>query len=292
MATIRILVSRHSAFYTPLIATISGGFLKEEGLAATYGVLHAGQTSRDVLHYCEAEVIQSAVSSSWKPMDKGEKDLPPHFAQINCRDGFFLVGRPSHGEFHWRQLQGATVVADHAFQPATMLYYAAGMQAINWQAVGLLNRGDPESMAAAFRAGEGDYVHLQSPAAHQLEASGEGVIVASVGQAMPRVAFSSLVALREFPDSSEGQAFVRAFARAKQWAHTADAGAIAESEASFFDGVSIDALAQSIGAYQKLGCWDGGIAIPKELYEQALDVFAFSGGIEARHPYAAVVRPP
>src|SRR5579872_3632394 len=37
--------------------------------------------------------MQSAVSSNWKPMEQGESALPVHFAQINQRDGFFLVAR-------------------------------------------------------------------------------------------------------------------------------------------------------------------------------------------------------
>ena len=34
--TLRITVYRHSVFYSPLIATMAAGFLKEEGLEAIY----------------------------------------------------------------------------------------------------------------------------------------------------------------------------------------------------------------------------------------------------------------
>ncbi|MBP1686736.1 MAG: hypothetical protein H6Q33_2879, partial [Deltaproteobacteria bacterium] len=36
MSKIRITAIRHSAFYSPVLATIAGGFLKEEGLEAVY----------------------------------------------------------------------------------------------------------------------------------------------------------------------------------------------------------------------------------------------------------------
>ena len=42
MTDIQIMVFRHSAFYTPLIAAIAGGFLKKEGLAGFYSVLPSG----------------------------------------------------------------------------------------------------------------------------------------------------------------------------------------------------------------------------------------------------------
>ncbi len=47
-------------------------------------------------------------------------------------------------------------------------------------------------------------------------------------------------------------------------------------------------LAEAIGRYQQIGCWDGGIQIPPDLYEQSLNVFEFSGGIQHRHPYQQV----
>ena len=42
MPEIRLMVSRHSAFYSPLIATIAGGFLEKEGLSGTYSVVPKG----------------------------------------------------------------------------------------------------------------------------------------------------------------------------------------------------------------------------------------------------------
>jgi len=46
---IRIMVSRHSAFYSPLICSITAGFLEEEGLRATYSILRKGQRSHALI---------------------------------------------------------------------------------------------------------------------------------------------------------------------------------------------------------------------------------------------------
>lgn len=286
--TLRILVSRHSAFYSPLIATIGGGFLKEQGFDATYGTLAPGQTSRELLHAGEAHVIQSAVSSNWAPMERGIAGLPLHFAQINCRDGFFLVGRPG-ATFSWKQLEGASLVADHAAQPMAMLRYALWTNGVDWGQVVPIDKGTPEQMADSFREGVGDMVHLQSPAAHQLAAEGGGEILVSIGASMPRVAFSSLSALPAFPSSPEGQAFLAAFAKAKEWVRQAPAEEVAMAEGAYFSAVPPRVLTEAIQAYQDLGCWDGGIAIPRDLYEQTLDVFQRSAWITKRHAYEDVV---
>jgi hypothetical protein len=67
---------------------------------------------------------------------------------------------------------------------------------------------------------------------------------------------------------------------------------VAEKEASFFPGISADVLASAIARYQTLGCWNGSIEIPRDLYEQALNVFEAAGEVRARHPYEQVCLAP
>jgi NitT/TauT family transport system substrate-binding protein len=83
------MVFRHSAFYTPLIAAIAGGFLKKEGLAGSYSVLPSGASIVDEVTSGRVDVAQAAVSLSWNDLEKGQKPAVAQFAQINTRDGFF-----------------------------------------------------------------------------------------------------------------------------------------------------------------------------------------------------------
>jgi NitT/TauT family transport system substrate-binding protein len=285
---LRIIVSRHSVFYSPLIATIAGDFLKRRGLAAEYGVLAKGQRAISLLGDGSVDIVQSAVSANWKPMEQGESRLPVHFAQINQRDGFFLVAREPDSAFEWKKITGQTVLADHAAQPLTMLKYAARTNGVEWATVNAVDAGEPQDMARAFRQGHGVYVHLQSPDAHQLECDGVGHVVSSVGASMPPVAFSSLCCSRDFATTGAFRQFVEAYAEAREWVRAAPAGEVARAEASFFEGYSTEALAVAIQRYQALGCWNGGVEIPRDLYEQALNVFQSEGGIAARHPYEQV----
>jgi len=289
---LRIFVSRHSAFYSPLIAALAGAFLEREGLEADYAVLPPGVQSRDLIRRGEADMVQSAVSSNWGPMEAGEKDLPVHFAQINCRDGFFLVGREPDPGFGWQKLEGATLLADHGGQPLAMLRYAARRQGVDWRRVQVVNAGSVEAMDAAFRAGQGDYVHQQGPAPQQLEQDGVGYTVASVGEAMPEVAFSSLSASRTFLRTGPAGRFLRAYRQAREWVRTAPADEVARTEAGFFPGVAPEALAAAVARYQQLGCWNGEMAIERDRYEQALDVFLSQGLIRRRLPYEEVVVDP
>jgi NitT/TauT family transport system substrate-binding protein len=250
------MVSRHSIFYSPLIATIAAGFLERHGLAAEYSILAKEQRSRVLIRESSVDIMQSAVSSNWKPLEQGESPLPVHFAQINQRDGFFLVAREPDAAFEWNKLAGQTVLADHAAQPLVMLKYAARSNGVEWPRVDAIDAGAPEEMARAFRQGRAAYVHLQSPAAHQLECDGAGHVVAS----MPPVAFSSLCCSRDFAKTETLRRFVEVYGEAREWVRTAPAKEVARAEAGFFEGSSIEALAAGIQRYQAVGCWEGGIA--------------------------------
>jgi len=287
---LRIIVSRHSVFYSPLISTIAAGFLERHGLSAEYAVLQKGQRTPELIASGAADIMQSAVSANWKPMEAGESPLPVHFAQINQRDGFFLVGRKPDAEFHWKKLEGGTIIADHGWQPMAMLKYAARTNGADWSRVHAVDAGTPDQMQQAFRGGNADYIHLQAPGSHQLEAEGVGHVVASVGAFMPVVAFSSLCCSRDFLRTETFRSFLQAYRESREWVRSAPPEEVAEKEAGFFPGVTASVLATAIRAYQKVGNWDGGIEIPRPFYEQALNVF--EGEIQRRHPYEEVCASP
>ncbi|MES1260272.1 MAG: ABC transporter substrate-binding protein [Acidobacteriota bacterium] len=289
---LRIMVSRHSAFYSPLIATLAAGFLEDAGLSASYSVLGPGQSSYELIRDGEVDIMQSAVSSSWPLLERGVTPLPVHFALINRRDGFYLAGRTNEEAFSWKKLEGRTLLADHGGQPLAMLRYAAHYNGADWSKIAVPDRGGPEQMSAAFRAGEGDYIHLQAPGPQLLEEDGVGRTVVSVGASMPEVAFSTLCCSRRFLETTAWREFLTAYRRAREWVRSASPSEVAEKEADFFPGVSRSALTAAIAGYQNLGTWTGSDRISPALYEQALHVFAYSGGLAARHPLEAVCHTP
>lgn len=174
--------NRESVFYTPFIGTVAGGFLQAEGLEPSFSWL-GSRDSAEVLQSGAADVLQSAVSSNWTASESGRKDLPVHIAQINQRDGFFLVGREQKAPFEWKQLEGKTLIADRGGQPLVMLRYALYYNHADWAKVRVPDAGGPAAMYAAFKSGTGDYIHLQGPAPQQLEIDRVGKVVRSTVRA-------------------------------------------------------------------------------------------------------------
>ena len=156
-----------------------------------------------------------------------------------------------------------------------------------------MDAGTVEAIDEAFRAGQGDYVHQQGPAPQQLEKEGIAHVVASVGEAVGPVAFSSLCASREWLQTDMAKAFMSAYRGARKYVVEAPAREIARKEADFFPGIDQDVLSHTITTYQKLGCWSPDPIISEASYDNLLDVFLYSGLIKKRHAYdSCVVLPP
>lgn len=285
---LRLMPTRHSPFYSPFLALHAGGFLAREGIESTIRLPAEGESTGAVLRRGEVDVIQSAVSAAWTELEKGADDIPIHIAQINQRDGFVLVARHPEANFAWQNLAGKTLIADHGHQPFIMLRWAAHNRGADLSQVNLLNLGSAQEMEAAFRAGQGDYIHLQGGVPQQLEREGAGHIVAFTGEGLKPLAFSSIAAPRTFVESDRLQPLLRAFAKAKSWADESPAEEVARTLTPLFPALHLDALTTAITACQNLGCWKGDAAIPRTDYQQAEQIFLWARGIQRAHPYEQV----
>jgi NitT/TauT family transport system substrate-binding protein len=288
---ISIQFTRFSAFYTPLIATLAGGFLKEQGFQPKHSIAPPGTSAIEGLVKGTVHVAQSAPSQGFGPLEKGQRPPVVHFAQINEKDGFFLTAREPDAAFTWDKLRGKKVLVDHGGQPLAMFKYACHRRGLNYAAIHAVDIPSAQ-MDQAFRRGEGDYIHQQGPAPQQLEHDGAGHIVASVGEAIGPCAFSSLAATREWLRTEEARRFMRAYRLARAWVVNTPAAEIAAAEASFFPGIDRAVLTATIASYQKLGCWTPHVEITRPAFEATLDVFLHSHLITRRHRYEDVVAAP
>ncbi len=292
MTTLRMMASRHSAFYSPLLAAVAGGFLEAEDFDPVYLGVPKGKTVVQLLAAGEIEVGQSAVSSSWRWLEQGQEAPTVHFAQINERDGFLIAARLPDPSFTWNKLLSGRFMFVHGGQPQAMLAYAMHKQGIDLAQTSAVNAGSTEAMMAEWRRGVGDYFHEQGPYPQQLEDEQTAHIVASVGEIIGPVAFSSLTATRAWLQREEAGRFMRAYRRAREWVNGTAAEEVTKALRTFFPGVNPDALQRAIAFYQQLGCWNPPVTISRAAYEASLDVFMHAHLITRRHPYEQVVASP
>lgn len=288
MKTINLMASRHSAFYSPFICCIAGGFLKKEGLEGVYHVVGAGQRTGAEIASGRMDVGQSAVSASWIRLENGEKPEIAHFGQINRYDGFIIAAREPDPSFEWSKLKGKKFLHVHGGQPEAMLRYGLYKEGIDLDELERIKSSGGEQMMSQWMDGQGDYFHEQGAYPQQLEHLGKGHVVAAVGPSIGPVAFSSVACRWDWLDSDEAKRFTAAYRASRQWVNSADPMQVARAEASFFPDMAVDAIAAAVAFYQKLDNWGGDIAIEPEDYETALDVFEHSKMISKRHAYRQV----
>ncbi|HVZ10019.1 ABC transporter substrate-binding protein [Rhodopila sp.] len=292
MAHINIEFTLFSAFYSPLISVMSGGFLKAEGLEADWTVSPPGVSAVKALEEGRADVIQSAPSQAFASLAKGETPTAVHFAQINEMDGFFITGRTPDPAFDWKKLEGSEVILFGGGQPLAMFQYACYKAGIDFAKLKVISPGGAEDMDKAFRDGKGQYVQQQGPFPQQLEADGVGHIVAQCGPKIGPVAFSSLAARREWLQSDVAKAFMRAYRKTRAYMLATPAIEIARAEKPFFPTIGLDVLAKCIASYQRLGCWAPHVEITRPAFEVALDVFEHFGSLKQRYAYEQVCASP
>jgi len=285
---IKIQFTLFSAFYSPLISTMSGGFLKAEGLDPEWSVAPPGVSAIAALQDGSAQVVQSALSYSFTALNEGRTPPAVHFAQVNEMDGFFLTGREPDPAFDWKKLEGAEVVMFKAGQPLAMFKYACHKAGIDFGKIRPICPGGAADIDRAFREGQGRYVQQQGPFPQQLQADGVGHIVAQVGRQIGPCGFSSLAATREWLATDMAKAFMRAYRKTRRYMNDTPAREIARAEKPFFPKIGEAVLAECIATYQKLGCWTPHVEITRAAFEKTLDVFEYNGLIKQRYRYEQV----
>jgi len=289
MARINIMALRHSAFYAPLLLTVHGDYLTHRGLQPNYRLQTPDDPIDAALRNGTADLSQSAPAVSFASLERGEEQDLLHFASINDRDGFYLSAREAMPDFRWQDLEGREVLVDHLFQPMATLRYVMHLNGADFDRMDVIDAGNVEAMDAAFRGGRGEFVHQQGPAPQQLEADGQGHIVASIGEALGPIAFSSLYASREWLQTDMALDFLDAYQNAMTDLLDMTPERIARIIGPALPGIDESVLVRTLSDYKKLDTWKEDISIKPESYENLLKVFLHSGLITRKHPMEALI---
>ena len=285
---IRIMATRHSAFYSPLLIAVKSSFSSDSAIECTYSVADEDQDVQKMLISDDIDIAQSTVSAKW---NHKFKDEIVNFAQINRMDGFFLLRRKDISnsvDFKWSDLINKSIIADHALQPLTTLKYALYKSDIEFNKLAFIDSGSTDNMINQFKSGEGDYIHLQGPEAHQLENENYGHIVTSVGKNVGPLSFSSLICKKSFLSSSNYQNFLKLFLESKIFSATASPINVAERVLDFFPDIDLNILVKTITDYQGLHCWESNLNISENHYDKTLEIFQ-QFGLKGIHPYSESV---
>mgnify|MGYP001585234540 CR=1 FL=1 len=110
MIPVAVMEPFHSLFYTPQYVALHGGHFAAEGLQVTVATAGAARATVAALLDGTARISLGGILPTLGIVDSGG-ELLPHFAQVNSRNGFFLVSREPRPRFRWSDLAGKTVIS-------------------------------------------------------------------------------------------------------------------------------------------------------------------------------------
>jgi NitT/TauT family transport system substrate-binding protein len=244
-------------------------------------VVLAGQASG------ELDVGLGGIMRSLASYDQGEPAAPLHFARLNDRDGFFLLGHSA--EFDWPDLLGKRLIT---FTEAPTPWYILRAH--------LLERGlDPDRIevvaglpapeaAAAFLAGQADFLETPAQVAEALVDAG-AVIVREMGRETGPIPYSSYSAHRAVLDNQTEalSALIRAHAACLAWMRSVSGAEIWETIAPSFADQDPVVYRRAVERLHRLGAWSSDATLPRASFDRLADCMQRGGLISRVAPYEA-----
>ncbi|MBI2219068.1 MAG: ABC transporter substrate-binding protein [Candidatus Rokubacteria bacterium] len=290
MDRIRIVVAFHSPFYTPVHVAHRLGAFRDEGLDATLRIPPPGGTV-DMIQTGDADLALSGVMRSFVQADRGGKHLVA-IAEVNSRDGFFIVSRRPASGFAWRDLEGKRLALfGLAPTPWMCLQLALREHGVDPGKVHALEGLDPAAGVAALENGDADYLQTGQPTAEELVEEGRAHLVTPQAPGVAHVPYSSFIVTpevrRDRPELC--QRAVNALARALRWMAGHDGAAIADLIAPDFPEIRPPLLRNVVTRYHGAGTWSDGPRQDRAAFERLGGALVAGGLIRHAAPYESLV---
>jgi NitT/TauT family transport system substrate-binding protein len=285
---LRLGLAFHHVFYAPYYVALQRGLFAAHGLDLTTTVPNDGRLVLAGQASGELDVALGGIMRSLVSYNAGQSDAPLHFARVNDRDGFFLVGRRL--PFAWSDLLGRRLIL---FSEAPTPWYVLRAH--------LLERGlDPNQIeaipglpapeaAAAFTAGEADFIEGPAQVAEALVAESGAAIVAEMAAEAGPIPYSSYSARRTVLDAKAEaiSAFIRAHVEALAWMRSVSGAEIWDTIAPSFSEADVTIYRRAVERYQRLGVWSSDATLPHASFDRLADLMHRGGLIQRVAPYEA-----
>lgn len=281
----------HSLFYAPQFVAIHRGFFADEGLDVT---AEAASGARTTVTALLDGSIQIGLGGIMRSLDLADRDgrLLPHFAEVNSRNGFFLLAREPRPNFAWSDLAGKEIISfAEAPTPWQCMLTVLRRNGVDPARVRFTRDLPTPDAVAAFRAGRGDFLEQGQPATEQLLAEGAAVLIASMGEATGPVPFSSYMATPAFFASERPvlERFTRALYRTQRWMAAATPREIAAVVAPAFPDIETGIREKVVARYQRQGTWARDPLVRRPGYEYLQEILLRGGFIQRSHAYEDLI---
>lgn len=286
---VRINEVTHSIFYAPLYLADALGYFEEEGFEIELTNGGGADNTMAAVLSGGADIGFCGPEAAIYVKIGGSTDQPMVFGQLTKRDGSFLVGRNPEPNFDWNNLDGKEILAGRPggvpFMTFSYVLHEHGVNATYKTDV------DFNLMTSAFIGGAADYVTAFEPVASQMQAAGQGYIVASVGEESGEIPYTCFMAKQSYIDKNGDkiEGVLRAVTKAVKYLDTANLNTVAELLTGYFADTSAESIKTSLQSYIAIDAWVKNMAMKEQAFTRLQDVIELAGELERRVNFDDVV---
>ncbi len=290
---VRLVEVTHSIFYTPEYVAIEKGFFEEEGLNVEMTTAFGGDKTMTALVSGNADIILVGSETTIYVYNQNPKDPAINFAQLTQTDGSFLVSREPIEHFTWDMLKGKVLLGQRkGGMPEMVSEYVQHLNGVEPKVDNeIIQNVDFANLSSAFVSGTGDFVQLFEPVASMLEVEGKGHIVASFGTGSGKLPYTVFITKQSIIEQNPEmvQKFTNAIYKAQQWVQKSSLEEIADVITPQFQDIDREVMLKVLDRYRSQGTWATDPILDEEEYHNLEDVMEYSGELQERVPYEAIV---
>ena len=283
----------HTVFYAPLYVAIENGYFIDNNLDIELILTSGADKVSSALLSGDADIGLCGAEATIYVYNGGEKNYLKTFAQLTQKDGTFIVSRKKIKNFTLDDLKGKTIIGGRA----------AGMPEMTLEYALLQNGIDPKNdvnidtsiafpaMSGTFIGGYGDFVTLFEPTASQVEKSGYGYVVASVGELGGIVPYTSFSARKKYIDNNplKISAFNKAIKKGLDFVHTHTDEEVAKVILPQFPDSSLSDITAAVKRYRKSKVWPETTTFKKSSFDHLQDIMITYGELDKKVAYKDLI---
>jgi NitT/TauT family transport system substrate-binding protein len=286
-----------SVLYVPMYVALNQGYFKENGLDIAMKTSQGADKGMAALLSDSADIVLIGPEATIYVANSESPVKPKIFSGLTATDGFLLLSRAPVEKFTWSMLKGKKVMS---FRPGSApdVFLEAAMRKNGidpGKDLKLVNNISPAARTGAWIAGQNDFGIFLEPEASNLETSGSGHVVASIGQEVGQVDFTVFTSTDAYlqKNPAVAQGWVNAIAKAQKYVDRAPAADLARHIAEFFPGITQPELVRTVERYRKLHLWKTNPLVQEAAIESIQDMLIASGQLDKakRVKYERVVIP-
>ena len=285
----------HSIFYAPQYVAIEEGYFAEKGLDLTLVTGFGADKTMTAVISGEADIGFMGAEASVYAYQEGATDPVVNFAQLTQRAGNFLVAREEMPDFKWEDLKGEKVLGGRkGGMPEMAFEYILKKNGIDPQKDLTIDQSiDFGSTAAAFTSDDSAAYTVEfEPSATILEKEGAGYVVASLGEALGYVPYTSYSAktsyMKENPEII--QKFTDALQKGMDYVQSHTPEEIAEVIAPQFKETDLETITAIVKRYYDQDTWKENLIFEKDSFELLQDILEDAGELTDRTAYENLVQ--